>query len=67
LGARRGVLAQSWINIHSFAPPCAARPKAQRGACGDLEQALMALGMTCEELPAALVEQYLPIKRSGLL
>jgi hypothetical protein len=39
--ARRSVLARSWIDIHSLAPPCAARYRAQRGVLGDREQALI--------------------------
>jgi hypothetical protein len=37
---RRGVLARSWTDVHSLAPPCGARPQAQRGVCGDIKQAL---------------------------
>jgi hypothetical protein len=40
VGARRGVLVRSSIDIDSLSPPCAACPQAQRGACGDAKQAL---------------------------
>jgi uncharacterized protein (DUF58 family) len=47
----------------------AARYIAQRQAAHDAlrNHRVMVLDTTCEELPAALVEQYLSIKRSGLL
>jgi uncharacterized protein (DUF58 family) len=47
----------------------AARYIAQRAAAHDLlrNHRVTVLDVTCEQLPAALVEQYLSIKRSGLL
>jgi uncharacterized protein (DUF58 family) len=47
----------------------AARYIAQRAAAHELlrNHRVMVLDVTCEQLPAALVEQYLSIKRSGLL
>jgi uncharacterized protein (DUF58 family) len=47
----------------------AARYIAQRAAAHDLlrNHRVSVLDVTCEQLPAALVEQYLTIKRSGLL
>jgi hypothetical protein len=47
----------------------AARYIAQRATAHDAlrNHRVMVLDVTCEELPAALVEQYLSIKRSGLL
>ncbi len=47
----------------------AARYIAQRAAAHDIlrNHRVMVLDVTCEQLPAALVEQYLSIKRSGLL
>jgi uncharacterized protein (DUF58 family) len=47
----------------------AARYIAQRAAAHDLlrNHSVTVLDVTCEQLPAALVEQYLSIKRSGLL
>lgn len=47
----------------------AARYIAQRAAAHDLlrNHRVTVLDVTCEQLPAALVEQYLTIKRSGLL
>lgn len=47
----------------------AARYIAQRAAAHDVlrNHRVMVLDVTCEELPGALVEQYLSIKRSGLL
>jgi hypothetical protein len=44
--ARRGVLPRSWTDVHSLAPPCAARPQAQRGVCGDIKQALRPHGVS---------------------
>lgn len=47
----------------------AARYIAQRAAAHDIlrNHRVSVLDVTCEQLPAALVEQYLSIKRSGLL
>ncbi|HVI57803.1 MAG TPA: DUF58 domain-containing protein [Luteimonas sp.] len=47
----------------------AARYLAQRAAVHDAlrRQRVMVLDVTCEQLPAALVEKYLAIKRDGLL
>ena len=47
----------------------AARYIAQRAAAHDVlrNHRVTVLDVTCEQLPAALVEQYLTIKRSGLL
>ena len=47
----------------------AARYIAQRAAAHDVlrNHRVTVLDVTCEQLPAALVEQYLSIKRSGLL
>jgi len=47
----------------------AARYIAQRAAAHDVlrNHRVSVLDVTCEQLPAALVEQYLSIKRSGLL
>ena len=47
----------------------AARYIAQRAAAHELlrNHRVMVLDVTCDQLPAALVEQYLSIKRSGLL
>jgi uncharacterized protein (DUF58 family) len=47
----------------------AARYIAQRAAAHETlrNHRVMVLDVTCEQLPAALVEQYLSIKRSGLL
>lgn len=47
----------------------AARYIAQRAAAHDLlrNHRVSVLDVTCEQLPAALVEQYLSIKRSGML
>ncbi len=47
----------------------AARYIAQRAGAHDAlrNHRVMVLDVTCEQLPAALVEQYLSIKRSGLL
>ena len=46
-----------------------AQASAQRAAAHDLlrNHRVSVLDVTCEQLPAALVEQYLTIKRSGLL
>jgi uncharacterized protein (DUF58 family) len=47
----------------------AARYLAQRAAVHDAlrHQHVMVLDVTCEQLPAALVEKYLAIKRDGML
>ena len=46
-----------------------ARYIAERTAAHDLlrSQRVMVLDVTCDQLPAALVEQYMAVKRSGLL